>query len=194
MICVNESFLPGIDVIWLQWYSVCQGERMSVVWVWVASVNYLCFSRDGDPGWQYVCPCVRVCLVLAWPGCCCCLWLYTGKFRESLGWMRRGGGSGTGMAARHPEPVLMDLKLGDFATISRILQLISTILLPTVPTEFSEKLWNLCKVSECFSEDCSDTGFVFRNVITYFWTIWGFSYWVNLLLKDSWISMRFSFV
>ena len=28
-------------------------------------------------------------------------------------------------------------------------------------------------MSECFSEDCSDTGFVFRNVITYFWTIWG---------------------
>ena len=138
--------------------------------------------------------CVRVSVsAWSWPGCCC-LWLYTGKFRESLGWMRRGGGSGTGMAARHPEPVLMDLKLGDFATISRILQLISTILLPTVPTEFSEKLWNLCKVSECFSEDCSDTGFVFRNVITYFWTIWGFSYWVNLLLKDSWISMRFSFV
>ena len=193
MICVNESFLPGIDVIWLQWYSVCQGERMSVVWVWVASVNYLCFSRDGDPGWQYVCPCVRVCLVLAWPGCCC-LWLYTGKFRESLGWMRRGGGSGTGMAARHPEPVLMDLKLGDFATISRILQLISTILLPTVPTEISRNCETCIKWVNVLVKIVQIQVLFLETWLHIFGRFGGFSYWVNLLLKDSWISMRFSFV
>ena len=138
--------------------------------------------------------CVRVSVsAWSWPGCCC-LWLYTGKFRESLGWMRRGGGSGTGMAARHPEPVLMDLKLGDFATISRILQLISTILLPTVPTEISRNCETCIKWVNVLVKIVQIQVLFLETWLHIFGRFGGFSYWVNLLLKDSWISMRFSFV
>ena len=147
------------------------------------------------PRWRpWVAMCVRVSVsAWSWPDCRC-LWLYTGKFRESLGWMRRGGGSGTGMAARHPEPVLMDLKLGDFATISRILQLISTILLPTVPTEISRNCETCIKWVNVLVKIVQIQVLFLETWLHIFGRFGGFSYWVNLLLKDSWISMRFSFV
>ena len=94
--------------------------------------------------------------------------------------MRRGGGSGTGLAARHPEPVLIDLKLGDFATISRIFELISAILLPTVPVRDFRENVKPVKVSERLVKiikHFDTTYYVFLRLYRFIWILLDFSHY-----------------
>ena len=150
----------------------------------VASVNYSChvspwcWYPETVHGWQYV-SCLAWLMLLV-------TWLYTGNFLESLGWWQW---SWRGLAATSPDTSQNQFPAcccgyqtgdGDFATISRILQLISAILLPTVPVRDFRENVKPVKVSERLVKiikHFDTTYYVFLRVYRFIWILLDFSHY-----------------